>query len=73
MAIVSKTSNGVQPGLLGIDGTPLYIPNGKELPHWTAYDSKNGCVQELGDQVASKPGLFRKELEFLGKQTSARK
>jgi hypothetical protein len=36
MAIVSKTSNGVQPGLLGIDGTPLYIPNGKELPDYIA-------------------------------------
>jgi para-nitrobenzyl esterase len=48
-------------------------PNGKGLPQWTAYDSKSGCVQEFGDQVASKPGLFRKELEFLGKQTSASK
>jgi len=41
-------------------------PNGKDVPHWTAYDSENEAYQELGDNVGGSNHLLKEELDYLG-------
>jgi para-nitrobenzyl esterase len=40
-------------------------PNGPGLPQWKKYESGEGTVMDLGDQVLPKPGLFKAELALL--------
>jgi para-nitrobenzyl esterase len=40
-------------------------PNGKGLPEWKDYDQEEGTILELGDEITPRPGLLKKELEFL--------
>ena len=42
-------------------------PNSKGLPEWKVYDSLSGNILLIGDKIESKPGLFKKELDFLEK------
>jgi para-nitrobenzyl esterase len=40
-------------------------PNGEGLPKWKNYQSVDGVVLELGDQITERSGLFKAELLFL--------
>ncbi|MFK8163869.1 MAG: carboxylesterase/lipase family protein [Lewinella sp.] len=40
-------------------------PNGADLPEWKLYEAADGFIQELGDEVVSRPGLHRAAFDFL--------
>jgi len=40
-------------------------PNGPGLPEWKKYKSGESAVMDLGDQVLSKPGLYKPELMLI--------
>jgi para-nitrobenzyl esterase len=40
-------------------------PNSKGLPEWKSYNKANGIIMELGEKIEAKPGLFKKEFDFL--------
>ena len=40
-------------------------PNGPGLPIWSPYGAKDAVVLELGEEVKPRPGLYKKEIEFL--------
>ena len=43
-------------------------PNGKGLPEWKSYNKATGIIMELGEKIEAKPGLFKKEFDFLANQ-----
>lgn len=45
-------------------------PNGSGLPEWKPYDKETGHVQQLDRTVISKPGLYRREFEFMAQNVA---
>jgi para-nitrobenzyl esterase len=48
-------------------------PNGDGLTEWSAFDKASGSIMEIGDKSNLVPGLYKKEFEFLGSATQAKK
>ncbi|HVZ55564.1 MAG TPA: carboxylesterase family protein [Chitinophagaceae bacterium] len=47
-------------------------PNGPGLPRWEPYDPQQQAVQELGDTILSRSGLYRRENTFLSAHLPSR-
>jgi para-nitrobenzyl esterase len=40
-------------------------PNGPGLPVWKPYEKANGNILEIGDRIELRPGMMKKEFDFL--------